>query len=101
MDAAIRRGVDEIADEITGKKAKQDKQREEEMALQKEALDIQRKSVAAQEAAVELQRKVHAEDMVMHLRASEQNEKVLAQGQKLERGMGSLSKQMAEFAGAE
>jgi hypothetical protein len=108
MKAAIERGVNEIADDITGKRAKQDKKEQEQVALQKESLDIQRRAVAAQEEAIALQKKEfedqkkrHAEDMLVHMRISEQNEKVLAQGKSFKEDMTSLSKQLNDFAGNE
>lgn len=101
VSTAIRMGAEDIYKEATGKRAKEDKQREEQVAMQKEALDIQRRAVAAQEAAIKLQERQHAENVVMHMRSSEQNEKALMHGKSLKQDINNLSKQMAEFAGAE
>jgi hypothetical protein len=101
VSTAVRLGAEDIYKEATGKRAKEDKQREEQVAMQKEALDIQRRAVAAQEAAIRLQERQHAENVVMHMRSSEQNEKALVHGKSLKQDINNLSKQMAEFAGAE
>jgi len=75
--------VQDAYNEVTGKRAKLDKQREEDLAIQREALALQKR-------AIDDQQKQHEELKLMHYQATEQHEKADLRGQKLEIKMEGL-----------
>lgn len=77
----------DIYDLVTGKKAKRDKEREEDIKLQREGLDIQRQLLDGQ-------MKIHAENRKMHEEATEQHYKLGTRGQGLQSQMGALSNKL-------
>jgi hypothetical protein len=77
------RAANDLYDDVTGKNDKKEKERQEDIALQREV-------IASQREATEVQRKIHEENKLMHYRLSEQNCKLKNQGSKLEKDIESL-----------
>lgn len=102
VQTVATKGTDDAYDTVTGKKAKRDKEREEDLKMQRESLDIQRQLLAGQVSIHNENRKLHEENRMLHEQAAEQNQKLGVVGGQLRADMGNLSAKIDDvFTGAQ